>query len=72
MEKIIGIKDLQDSGLLGVEYTELDLCDAFLMYCISNNTSNKDRVVLNDGNRVLDIDSYFKMGSYSFYQGSNS
>ena len=72
MTKVIDIKGLQGSGLLGDNYTEVDLCDAFLMYCISNNTSNKDRVVLNDGNRVLDIDSYFKMGSYSFYQGSNS
>lgn len=72
MTKVIDIKGLQGSGLLGVKYTELDLCDAFLMYCISNNTLNKDRVVLSDGNRVLDIDRYFKMGSYSFYQSNNS
>ena len=61
MEKIIGIKDLQDSGLLGVEYTELDLCDAFLMYWISNNNLDKSRIVLHDGNHVLDIDTYFRM-----------
>lgn len=60
MEKIIGINVLQDAGLLGVEYTESDLCDAFLMYWISNNTLNKDRVVLRDGDFMLDIRSYFK------------
>ncbi len=60
MEKIIGIKDLQDAGLLGVEYTESDLCDAFLMYWISNNKLNKDQVVLRDGDFMLDIRSYFE------------
>ena len=61
MEKIIGIKELQNSGLLGVEYTKVDLCDAFLMYWLSNNKSDKSRIVLRDGNYVLDIDSYFRM-----------
>ena len=61
MEKVIGIKDLQNSGLLGVEYTEVDLCDAFLMYWISNNKLDKSRIVLHDGNHVLDIDTYFRM-----------
>ena len=37
MTKVIDIKGLQGSGLLGDNYTELDLCDAFLMYWISNN-----------------------------------
>ncbi|MCF6153889.1 MAG: hypothetical protein E3K36_01265 [Candidatus Brocadia sp.] len=60
MEKIIGIKDLQDAGLLGVEYTESDLCDAFLMYWISHNKLNKDHVVLRDGDFMLDIRSYFE------------
>ena len=55
------MQDLQDSGLLGVEYTELDLCDAFLMYWISNNKLDKSRIVLHDGNHVLDIDTYFRM-----------
>ncbi|MDN3512866.1 MAG: hypothetical protein NG747_00515 [Candidatus Brocadia sp.] len=59
MEKIIGIKDLQDAGLLSVKYTETDLCDAFLMYWISNNKLNKDQVVLRDGDFMLDIRSYF-------------
>lgn len=60
MEKIIGIKDLQDAGLLGVEYTESDLCDAFLMYWISNNKLNNDHIVLRNGDFALDIRSYFK------------
>lgn len=34
MEKVIGVKELQDLGLLGVEYTKLDLHDAFMMYLI--------------------------------------
>lgn len=64
MEKIIGIKDLQDSGLLGIEYTELDLCDAFLMYLISNDTLDKDHIVLRDGNYRLDLRSYFAMSHW--------
>jgi hypothetical protein len=60
MKKIIGIKDLQDAGLLGIKYTELDLIDAFLMYWISNNKVHKDQVVLRDGDFILDIRSYFE------------
>ena len=61
MTKVIDIKGLQGSGLLGDNYTELDLCDAFLMYWISNNKLDKSRIVLHDGNHVLDIDTYFRM-----------
>ncbi|BBO15867.1 conserved hypothetical protein [Candidatus Brocadia pituitae] len=59
MEKIIGIRDLQNSGLLDVEYTESDLCDAFLMYWISNNKLNNGHIVLRNGDFTLDIRSYF-------------
>ena len=38
MEKVIGVKDLRNAELLGAEYTELDLYDAFMMYLIVNNT----------------------------------
>lgn len=64
MEKIIGIKDLQDLGLLCVEYTELDLCDAFLMYIISNDTLDKYHIVLRDGDYRLDLRSYFEMSHW--------
>ena len=53
MERVIGVKDLQDSGLLGAEYTELDLYDAFMMYLILNDTSDKGHVVLQDGDYML-------------------
>lgn len=72
MERIIGIKDLQNAGLLGLEYTELDLYDAFLMYWISNNKLNNDRVVLRDGSKMLDIDRYFGKKSSSFCMSNNS
>lgn len=72
MERIIGIKDLQNAGLLGLEYTDLDLYDAFLMYWISNNKLNNDRIVLHDGNKMLDIDKYFGRKSSSFCVSKNS
>ena len=59
MEKVIGVKGLQHAGLLGAEYTELDLYDAFMMYLIVNNTSNNDRIVLRNGNYTLDTKSCF-------------
>ena len=71
MERIIGIKDLQNAGLLGLEYTDLDLYDAFLMYWISNNKLNNDRIVLHDGNKMLDIDKYFGRKSSSFCVSKN-
>ena len=61
MEQIISVKHLRSAGLLGAEYTELDLYDAFLMYWITNSKPDKDNIVLRDGNHVLDIDSYFRM-----------
>jgi len=54
MEKVIDVKDLRNAGLLGAEYTELDLYDAFMMYLIVNNTSNNDRIILRNGNYTLD------------------
>ena len=63
MEKIISVKHLRGAGLLGAEYTELDLCYAFLMYWLLHNKSNKERIVLRNGNHTLDIDSYFKLFS---------
>ncbi len=59
MEKVIGVKDLRNAGLLGTEYTELDLYDAFMMYLIVNNTSNNDRIILRNGNYTLDTKSCF-------------
>ncbi len=38
MKRVIGVKDLQDSGLLDTKYTESDLYDAFMMYLILNDT----------------------------------
>ena len=61
MEQIISVKHLRSAGLLGAEYTELDLYDAFLMYWILHNGADKDPVVLYDGNRTLDIRGYFKL-----------
>ena len=63
MEQIISVKHLRGAGLLGAGYTELDLCDAFLMYWLLHNKSNKERIVLRNGNHMLDIDSYFKLFS---------
>lgn len=59
MEKVIGVKDLRNAGLLGAEYTELDLHDAFMLYLIVNNTSNNDRIILRNGNYTLDTKSCF-------------
>jgi len=59
MEKVIGVKDLRNAGLLGAEYTELDLYDAFMMYLIVNNTSKNDRIILRNGNYTLDTKSCF-------------
>ena len=59
MEKVIGVKDLRNAGLLGAEYTDLDLYDAFMMYLIVNNTSNNDRIILRNGNYTLDTKSCF-------------
>ena len=61
MQKIVNVKHLQATGFLNVEYTGLDLCDAFLMYWILHNGADKDPVVLYDGNRTLDIRGYFKL-----------
>lgn len=61
MEKIVDVKHLQASGFLAAEYTGLDLCDAFLMYWIAHNGTNKDHIVLHNGNHILDIAGYFKM-----------
>ncbi len=61
MEEIVSVKHLQDAGLLGAEYTGLDLCDAFLMYWILHNGAGRDHIVLHDGNHTLDIGGYFRM-----------
>ena len=63
MEKVIGVKDLQHAGLLGAEYTELDLYDAFMMYLIVNDKSD-DRIILLHGNFVLDSKSCFQMDTW--------
>ena len=63
MEKVIGVKGLQHAGLLGAEYTELDLYDAFMMYLIVNDKSD-DRIILLHGNFVLDSKSCFQMDTW--------
>jgi len=63
MEKVIGVKDLRNAGLLGAEYTELDLYDAFMMYLIVNDKSD-DRIILLHGNFVLDSKSCFQMDTW--------
>ncbi|MBU6392784.1 MAG: hypothetical protein KGJ87_01395 [Planctomycetota bacterium] len=64
MKRVIGVKDLQDSGLLDTKYTELDLYDAFMMYLILNDTSDKGRVVLQEGDYMLDSISCFGLSSW--------
>lgn len=63
MEKAIGVKDLQHAGLLGAEYTELDLYDAFMMYLIVNDESD-NRVILLYGNFILDSKTCFQMDTW--------
>lgn len=70
MSKVIDVRELQSLGLLGIKYTKLDLCDAFLMFCISNKVGI-DQVVLRDNNKVINTDNYFHMGSYSFCADSD-
>jgi hypothetical protein len=55
MEKIIGAKDIQNAGLLGAEYTELDLYDAFRMYLIVNSKPANGNIVLRNGDTFLVI-----------------
>ena len=64
MEKVIGVKDLRNAGLLGAEYTELDLYDGFMMSLIVNNTPNNDRIILRNGNYTLDTKSCFRMDDW--------
>jgi len=63
MEQLISVKHLRSAGLLGAEYTELDLCDAYLMYWLLHCKSDKERIVLRNDNHTLDIDGYFKLFS---------
>jgi hypothetical protein len=64
MKKVIGIGELQGLGLLGAEFTDLDLYDAFMMYLILNNESAREGIVLQYGDyklnskRLLRIDSW--------------
>ena len=64
MEKVIGVKDLRNAGLLGAEYTELNLYDAFMMCLILNDTSKNDRIILRNGNYTLDNKSCFCMDDW--------
>jgi hypothetical protein len=64
MKRVIGINDLQDFGLLGAEYTELDLYDAFMLYLILNDTADKGHVVLQDGDYMLNSMSCFGLSSW--------
>ncbi len=63
MEKVIGVRDLRNAGLLGAEYTELDLYDAFMMYLIVKDESD-NRIILLHGNFVLDSKNCFQMDAW--------
>ncbi|MDE1890434.1 MAG: hypothetical protein KGI30_09335 [Planctomycetota bacterium] len=65
MERVIGVNDIQNLGLLGAEYTEFDLYDAFMMYLILNDTSDKGHVVLQDGDYMLNSASCFGLSSWT-------
>ena len=64
MEKVISIKDLQNAGLLGIVYTELDLYDAFMMYLIVNSKPANGNIVLRNGDYILDKKSCFRMDDW--------
>jgi hypothetical protein len=64
MEKVIGIKDLQQAGLLNAVYTELDLYDAFMMYLIVNSTHANGDIILRNGEYLLDKKSCFRMDDW--------
>lgn len=66
MEKIICIKDLQDLGFLGCEYAKLDLYDAFMMYLISKGKPANERIVLKDGDSILDSERCFEIKNWMF------
>lgn len=61
MERVIGVNDLKDAGLLVDGYSESDLYDAFMMYLISNSTLGKDIIILHDKDYMLDSGSCFGM-----------
>ena len=63
MEKVIGVRDIRNAGLLGAEYTELDLYDAFLMYLIVNDESD-NRIILLYGNFILDSKTCFQIDTW--------
>lgn len=64
MERVISVKDLQNAGLLGVKYTELDLYDAFMMYLILNGKPDNDHIVLSDNGYILDSINCFRMDDW--------
>ncbi len=61
MKKVVSAEKLQRMGLLGSNYSEWDLLDAFLMYFIFNCNSD-DNLILKNGIHVLDSMNYFKTG----------
>lgn len=64
MKTVIGVKELRDAGLLGVEYTVLDLYDAFMMYVILKSTSVHDHFVLQNEDSVIDTRGCFEMNNW--------
>lgn len=66
MEEVICTKDLQGLGFLGCEYTKLDLYDAFMMYLISKGKPAHERIVLKDGDYILDSERCFEIKNWIF------
>lgn len=64
MEKVIGVRELRNAGLLGAVYTELDLYDAFMMYLIVNDTDGNEPIVLRNGDYMLDKKSCFRIDDW--------
>jgi hypothetical protein len=64
MKKVIGVGELQGLGLLGAEFTDLDLYDAFMMYLILNNESAREGIVLQYGDYKLNSKHLLRIDSW--------
>ena len=64
MKKVIGVGELQGLGLLGAEFTDLDLYDAFMIYLILNNELAREGVTLQYGDYKLDSKHCLRIDSW--------